>query len=399
MSQMTSWLSRLNLNDLPLAWLQLKRQPVRYLVAVTGIGFAALLMYMQLGFQSGLLKSATKFYNALETDLVLISPATVNSGSYQQFPQSQLAQALGIDGIRETIPLYIANINAQQLDGIKPTSLRMIGYDPDLRVLDVPAINDQSDKLKTPGFVLFDTLGSRIKTGPVGQTFKSGGPLDMISSDFEKTFRIKGLFSLGSTFVADSNLIGSDATALQLASRQINLGEISLGLIRVDNPSDIPRVQNDLRALYGDEIQVLTKPQLIKQERNYWNNVSSFGVIFGFGTIMGLLVGGVVVYQVLYTDVSDHLKEYATLKAMGFSSQFILVVVIQEAILLGVSAFIPATLVSAALYAGLSAVSGIELQMSADKSLLVGALTISTCAIASAIAIRKLSDADPASVF
>ena len=399
MSQTTSWLSRLNLNDLPLAWLQLKRQPVRYLVAVTGIGFAALLMYMQLGFQSGLLKSATKFYNALETDLVLISPATVNSGSYQQFPQSQLAQALGIEGIRETIPLYIANINAQQLDGVKPTSLRMIGYDPDLRVLDVPAINDQSDKLKTPGFVLFDTLGSRIKTGPVGQTFKSGGPLDMISSDFEKTFRIKGLFSLGSTFVADSNLIGSDATALQLASRQINLGEISLGLIRVDNPSDIPRVQNDLRALYGDEIQVLTKPQLIKQERNYWNNVSSFGVIFGFGTIMGLLVGGVVVYQVLYTDVSDHLKEYATLKAMGFSSQFILIVVIQEAILLGVSAFIPATLVSAALYAGLSAVSGIELQMSADKSLLVGALTISTCAIASAIAIRKLSDADPASVF
>ena len=399
MSQITSWVHRLNLNDLPLAWLQLKRQPVRYLVAVTGIGFAALLMYMQLGFQSGLLKSATKFYNALETDLVLISPATVNCGSYQQFPQSQLFQALGIEGIRETIPLYIANINAQQLDGIKPTSLRMIGYDPDLKVLDVPAINDQSNELKTPGFVLFDTLGSRIKTGPVGKTFKDDGPLDMISSDFEKTFRIKGLFALGSTFVADSNLIGSEATALQLASRQINLGEISLGLIRVDNPSNIPRVQNDLRALYGDEIQVLTKPELIKQERNYWNNVSSFGVIFGFGTIMGLLVGGVVVYQVLYTDVSDHLKEYATLKAMGFSSQFILIVVIQEAVLLGVSAFIPATLVSAALYAGLSAVSGIELQMSPDKSLLVGALTISTCAVASAIAIRKLSDADPASVF
>ena len=399
MCQITSWVHRLNLNDLPLAWLQLKRQPVRYLVAVTGIGFAALLMYMQLGFQSGLLKSATKFYNALETDLVLISPATVNSGSYQQFPQSQLFQALGVEGIRETIPLYIANINAQQLDGIKPTSLRMIGYDPDLKVLDVPAINDQSNELKTPGFVLFDTLGSRIKTGPVGQTFKADGPLDMISSDFEKTFRIKGLFALGSTFVADSNLIGSEATALQLASRQINLGEISLGLIRVDNPSNIQRVQNDLRSLYGDEIQVLTKPELIKQERNYWNNVSSFGVIFGFGTIMGLLVGGVVVYQVLYTDVSDHLKEYATLKAMGFSSQFILIVVIQEAVLLGVSAFIPATLVSAALYAGLSAVSGIELQMSPDKSLLVGALTISTCAVASAIAIRKLSDADPASVF
>ena len=109
MSRFTSWFARLNLNDLPLAWLQLKRQPIRYLVAVTGIGFAALLMYMQLGFQSGLLQSATKFYNALETDLVLISPATVNSGSYQQFPHPcPLAKTLGKIALRLylTVLLY-----------------------------------------------------------------------------------------------------------------------------------------------------------------------------------------------------------------------------------------------------------------------------------------------------
>ena len=140
----------INLHDLPLAWLQLKRQPVRYLVAVTGIGFAALLMFMQLGFQSGLLRSATTFYQALETDLILINPATVNSGSYQQFPQSLLYQALGIEGVSKTIPLYVTNINAQQLGGVKPTSLRVIGFDPNETVLDVPAINDQRDLIKTP---------------------------------------------------------------------------------------------------------------------------------------------------------------------------------------------------------------------------------------------------------
>jgi putative ABC transport system permease protein len=208
-----------------------------------------------------------------------------------------------------------------------------------------------------------------------------------------------GLFKLGSTFVADSNLIASQATALELAFPQVNLGEISLGLIRLDPSANVVQIQNYLKSLYGDQLQVLTKEELITQERNYWNNVSSFGVIFGFGTIMGLLVGGVVVYQVLYTDVSDHLKEYATLKAMGFSNQFILLVVIQESILLAVSAFIPATLLSAALYAGLTAVSGIRLEMTADKTLLVGSLTMGLCAVASAIAIRKLQDADPASVF
>ena len=389
----------MNWHDLPLAWLQLKRQPVRYLVAVTGIGFAALLMFMQLGFQSGLLKSATTFYQALETDLVLINPATVNSGSYQQFPQSLLYQALGVEGVSETIPLYITNINAQQLGGVKPTSLRVIGYDPDTTVLNVPEINNQRDLLKIPNFVLFDKLGLSIKTGPVAKQFSTDGPLELTLSNFSRSFRIMGLFKLGSTFVADSNLIASQATALDLAFPQVNVGEISLGLIRVAPNANRSEIQTYLKNLYGDELQVLTKEELITQERNYWNNVSSFGVIFGFGTIMGLLVGGVVVYQVLYTDVSDHLKEYATLKAMGFSNQFILMVVIQESVLLAVSAFIPATLLSAALYAGLTAVSGIRLEMTPDKTLLVGSLTVSLCAVASAIAIRKLRDADPASVF
>ena len=388
-----------NLHDLPLAWLQLKRQPVRYLVAVTGIGFAALLMFMQLGFQSGLLRSATTFYQALETDLILINPATVNSGSYQQFPQSLLYRALGIEGVSKTIPLYVTNINAQQLGGVKPTSLRVIGFDPNETVLDVPAINSQRDLLKTPNFVLFDELGLSIKTGPVAKKVSKDGPLELILSNYSRSFRVMGLFKLGSTFVADSNLIASQATALDLAFPQVSVGEISLGLIRLDPSADIKRVQTYLKSLYGDQLQVLTKKELITQERDYWNNVSSFGVIFGFGTIMGLLVGGVVVYQVLYTDVSDHLKEYATLKAMGFSNKFVLMVVIQESILLAVSAFIPATLLSAALYAGLTAVSGIRLEMTADKTLLVGSLTMGLCAVASAIAIRKLQDADPASVF
>jgi putative ABC transport system permease protein len=208
-----------------------------------------------------------------------------------------------------------------------------------------------------------------------------------------------GLFKLGSTFAADSNLISSDTTAIQLAFRQINLGEISLGLLRLSPDADSKAIQTFLTKSYGKELQVLTKSELIAQERDYWNTASSFGVIFGFGTIMGLLVGGVVVYQVLYTDVSDHLKEYATLKAMGFADAFILLIVIQEAFLLGISSFIPATIISTGMYAFLTSASGIRIEMTGDKTLLVGALTLGVCAASAAIAIRRLQDADPASVF
>jgi putative ABC transport system permease protein len=389
---------RRSLGDLPVAWLQLKRQPIRYLVAVTGIGFAALLMFMQLGFQSGLLTSATTFYEALITDLVVISPGTRDSGAFQQFPQSQLYQALGVRGVADVIPLYVANVNAQQVGGIKPTSLRLIGFDPDQQILDLAAVREQIDRIRTPGYVLFDAAGNS-NTGPVAAAVKAQGAQTMILSDFSKTFRVVGLFRLGSTFAADSNLISSDSTALQLAYKQINEGEISMGLIRVADPAAIPAVQRHLRALYGSQLQVFTKPELIENEQNYWNTSSSFGIIFGFGTIMGLLVGGVIVYQVLYTDVSDHLHEYATLKALGFRNRFLLILVLQEASILAISSFVPAVLASTGLYAFLTAVSGIRIEMTTDKTLLVLGLTTGVCGLAAAVALNRLRDADPASVF
>ena len=385
-------------SDLPLAWLQLRRKPIRYLVAVIGIGFASLLMYMQIGFQSGLLTSATTFYENLDADLFVISPATLNSGSYQQFPSALLTRAAGISGVKTATPVYIVNISTQKLNDTKSTSLRLIGFDPEARIFKLNEINEQVDKIKVPGYVLFDELGNK-NTGPIAQAIKNQGSQDLILSNFSDQYKAVGLFKLGSTFAADSNLIASEATALRLASRQINLGEISLGLIQLREPKAAFAIQSELQRIYGGELQVLNKKQLIEQERNYWNNSTSLGIIFGFGTFMGFLVGGVVVYQVLYTDVSDHLKEYATLKALGFADRFVLWVVIQEAILLAASSFIPATLVSAALYAFLSSATSIRIAMTADKTLLVSTLTFGVCAASAAIAIQKLRDADPASVF
>ena len=385
------------LNDLPLAWLQLKRQPVKYLVAIAGIGFAALLMYMQIGFQSGLLTSSTTFYAALDADLILISPKTVSSGSFSQFPQSQLFRANGYKEVETVVPMYVTNITAQKLGGQKPTSLRIIGYDPDVKALNVDAVNEQSNQLKTAGYALFDTEGNS-RTGPVAKAIEENGYQFLTLYNLTQTFRTVGLFGLGSTFAADSNIITSPGTAIQLAD-QLNFGEISLGLIKVNDKQALPQLQRNLQELYDGEIQVLTKDELIAQEQNYWNTSSSFGVVFGFGTFMGVIVGGVMVYQVLYTDVTDHLKEYATLKAMGFSNQFILGIVIQEAILLGVSSFIPSTLVSAGMYAFLTSASGISIQMTHQKIGLVGALTVGICAASAAIAVNKLRDADPASVF
>jgi putative ABC transport system permease protein len=64
-------------------------------------------------------------------------------------------------------------------------------------------------------------------------------------------------------------------------------------------------------------------------------------VIFGFGVLIGVLVGLVIVYQVLSADVADHMREYATFKAMGYGPRFFLGIVLEEALVLGVLGFLP----------------------------------------------------------
>jgi DevC protein len=76
---------------------------------------------------------------------------------------------------------------------------------------------------------------------------------------------------------------------------------------------------------------VLTKQGFIDFEQNYWKSSTSIGFIFTLGAAMGFVVGCVIVYQVLYTDVSDHLPEYATLMAMGYRLSHLLGVVVVRA--------------------------------------------------------------------
>ena len=53
------------------------------------------------------------------------------------------------------------------------------------------------------------------------------------------------------------------------------------------------------------------------------------------GVVISVLVGFVVVYQVLSSDIADHMAEYATLKALGATDRRIAGVVIEQALLLG----------------------------------------------------------------
>lgn len=147
------------------------------------------------------------------------------------------------------------------------------------------------------------------------------------------------------------------------------------------------------------DVRVLTRDQFADNERAYWLRNSPVGFIFNLGTFMGLIVGAVIVYQILYSDVADHLSEYATLKAMGFSDMRLLLIVIQQALILTVLGFVPGLTIAQTLYILTFRATMLPIEMTLGRALLVLGLTTAMCCGSAALAVRKLRSADPAEIF
>jgi putative ABC transport system permease protein len=146
-------------------------------------------------------------------------------------------------------------------------------------------------------------------------------------------------------------------------------------------------------------VLVLTRAEFMDLEREYWNKTTPIGYIFAFGAVMGLIVGLIIVYQILFADVQDHLKEYATLKAMGYTHGYLRNVVLQEAIILAVLGFLPGMGIAHLVFTKGADATRLPLEMSLDSALSVFALTVAMCAGSGLMALRKLRAVDPAEVF
>jgi len=174
---------------------------------------------------------------------------------------------------------------------------------------------------------------------------------------------------------------------------------IELGLLWVDPGSEPKTVADTLKRSLPPDVKILTKDELIAQEVEYWRHNTPIGYVFSFGVVMGLVVGTIIVYQILFADVSDHLSEYATLKAMGYTNGFLFALVLSEAVVLAVCGFLPGFFISWQLYKGTEAATGLPMLMTAPLSLAVLALTVFMCCVSGAITLRKVRSADPAEVF
>lgn len=379
----------------PLGWLQLSHQTSRLLVALSGIAFADLLMFMQLGFQAALYDSNTQMVRVLHTDIVLLSPQARNTQSLSTFSRRRLYQALDVPGVKSSQALYINTINWKNPQTRRKTIVQVVGIEPNQPTFNLPEVNQQLSAIQLPDTFLFDRA-ARGEYNEVIAKLNQGKP---VTTEVDRrTITIAGLFKLGASFGADGTLITSDQNFLRLFPRR-EAGSISLGLIQLQPGADPAQVAKVLNSHLPKDVKVLTRNEFVQFEENYWKKASPIGFIFGLGTAMAFGVGVVIVYQVLSTDVNSHLKEYATFKAMGYRNIDLLIVVFEEAIILAILGFIPGMILPLGLYRLASNATSLPIYMTLARAIMVLILTILMCGLSGAIATRKLQAADPADMF
>jgi putative ABC transport system permease protein len=270
----------------------------------------------------------------------------------------------------------------------------VIAFNPSQPVMSLPEVNQQLTQIEQPDTVLFDSK-SLASLGAVAEAVNQGETVSTEAAG--RKIWVGGLFSLGSSLFKRGHIVTSDINYLRMFGAE-NANNLQAGILTLNPETDKNQVVQQLQLILPADIKVLNRQEFIALENNYWSKQPA-GVIFNFGTVMGFVVGVIIVYQVLYSDVNDHLPEYATLKAIGYSDMQLLGVVFQEAMILAVFGFLPGFGCSIALYGLLGNLTRIAVIMRPDVALQVFVLTVVMCLVSAAIAVRKLQSADPADVF
>ena len=389
---------RLTDNRTPLAWYNLTYERRRLFVALSGVAFSVILMFIFKGFQNALFDSQVQLHSRLNGDIVIVNSLKENMFVPEQFARNRLYQALAYDGVEAAYPLYM-ELNApwKNPETGRVERLRALAFNLNDPVFNLPDLDKSLPDLQMPDAVMVD-LRVRPEVGPT----EPGVTTELA----DRATQVVGNFTLGTDFAAGKgNVLMSDRNFLRYFAQQgpevddRTLNTVDVGLVKATEGADIEALVTSLRAGLPEDVKVMTLDAFAAREIRYWQENTNIGFVFGLLTAMGFVVGIILVYQILYTDVADHWFEYATLKAIGYADRFLFGVILQEALLLSLLGYVPGLLVSLGLYSLVANATGLVMVMNFSRAAGMLVATFAMCTISGTIALRRVQATDPAEVF
>ncbi|MBM4076136.1 MAG: FtsX-like permease family protein [Planctomycetes bacterium] len=382
-------------SSLFVAWRQLSYHKVKLAVASAGVVVAVMLMLVQLGIRQGAIDNSVAIARRIQADLVVVSPRTKTIFASAQFPRRLLYRLGSAPQVEAMTEMYMAQGRFRNPWDKLEFPVSLYGINPQTPMMNLPGFEKFEERLRMMDQVLFDGL-SRKSYGPVLPFLRQQGTLD-VEVNLRKV-KIIDAINIGISINSDGNLFMSPANFLRLFPDR-SPGSVDVGLIRLRPGASLTEVKNALKPLVGSEAKVLTRDELIEAEVQFIRENAPLDFIFGMGAAVGFFIGFVVVYQILYTEVTNHLPQYATLKAMGFNDSYLLKVVLNQSVILSLLGYFPGFLMAIGLYQVATKAIQMQFSMTFERAILVFALTIVMCGFSAIIAIRKVRTADPADVF
>jgi DevC protein len=373
----------------PLAWRNVTHKKVRTAAALTGVCFAIVLMFMQLGFYDVVFRASTMLLDQFAFDLVLVSPQYVHLRASGTIPRARLSQVRGIPGVASASPLYVANGSWRNAATGARRELPILAVDPDEPSFALPALTRQADRLHELDVALMDVRAQK-RYGPIYE--------GLVTELENRRLTVGGTYGYGSGFMADASVIVSDRTLVRVA-HDASREAVSLGLVRLAPGARLATVRAALEERLPADVKVWSRRELEAHEQRYFVEIKPLGLMFFSGVLLAFAVGGIILYQILSAEVTNHLKEFATLMAMGYKDRFMVRVVIEQATLFALLGFVPAVVIAVFMYVVIGWVTQLPMVMTFARLVGVLLLSVGMCAAAGLIASRKVGRADPADLF
>lgn len=379
---------------LPIGWLQLTHSRTRFAAALAGVAFANVLVFVQLGIMNSMAVATLRPYQFFQADIMISASDSNALTEGGNVARQWMLQALADPQVSSGMGLFIANVTWQRLPAT--IGLTTFGIDPAQPAFLAPDLAGRTGPLQLQMAGLVDRFARGLPRDEAA-AIRPQTPLSFESSG--KTLTLYDTFAGGGGFGGDGYMIVSDQTFLSLFPSRSSAAPDHI-LLRTVPGADTEAVAARLRDLISDKsLRIRSYARAAQDELTYQQTKRPTGLIFGFGVVIGVLVGLVIVYQVLSTDVADHLREYATFKAMGYGPRFFLGVVFEEAPILGILGFLPGLAVGTAILTFMGKMTTLPLAMTPAMAIGVFLGTIVFSTLSGAIATRRLAAADPADLF
>ncbi len=375
----------------------------RFIVAQAGIMFAVGLVTIQTGLLNGFTRSSSLLADSSDADIWVASQEMRHLDLTLPIPYERLEQARNVNGV-ETAEALITQGSVWRYGNSQIAPIRIIGFDPEGELFRPdPLLEGSWEALNDPYAIAIDHLDlTALDVTGVGDASEIGsfraevvgitsGVRSIVSSPFVFTSLSNATAFLNSPVASPE----SDPPAppdLQPESR------LTFVLVKAEPGENLQQLKQRLEVALPDVV-ALTQDEIADLTQDYWRQSTGVGFILGLGAVVGIIVGTVVVGQILYSSVSDHLKEFGTLKAMGSSDWFIYRIILEQALWMAVLGYLPGMALCLAVGTWTLEAQAVQILIGPLTAAGVFVVTVAMCSGAAVFAIQKVTRLDPAIVF